>query len=127
MKKIVKLVLTSIAAFALFSCTDTNDTKTSSSSSSSIAEPSSSSVLENSYHVTFLNDDNSKLYEIDVKEGQEAVYSGATPTKAEDDEFTYEFQGWDKEEELKAVASDITTKAVFKAVAKENWGSIIWF
>ena len=56
-----------------------------------------------------------------------AYFSGKIPTKEEDDEFTYEFQGWDKEDELLAVSSDITTKAVYKATAKENWGPIIWF
>lgn len=56
-----------------------------------------------------------------------AYFSGKIPTKEEDDEFTYEFQGWDKEDELLAVSYDITTKAVYKATAKENWGPIQWF
>ena len=77
--------------------------------------------------MTFINDDEAKtiLYEIDVLEGQEAIYSGETPTKEEDDEFTYEFQGWDVD--LKVITSEVTTKATYKAVAKENWGPIIWF
>ena len=38
-----------------------------------------------------------------------AYFSGKIPTKEEDDEFTYEFQGWDKEDELLAVSSDGTS------------------
>ena len=64
---------------------------------------------------------------ISLVEAWGAYFSGKIPTKEEDDEFTYEFQGWDKEDELLAVSSDITTRAVYKATAKENWGPIIWF
>ena len=99
----------------------------SSSITSSIEEQSSSIPTPTSYHVIFQNDDETVLLEIDVLEGNEAIYSGETPTKEEDDEFTYEFIGWDKEEDLKAVSSNVTTKAVYKANAKENWGPIIWF
>ena len=103
------------------------------SSSSSSSSPSSSSEEPSSvptptyYHVVFQNYDETVLLEIDVLEGSEAVYSGETPTKPEDDEFTYEFEKWDQEDNLKAVTSDVTTKAVFTATAKENWGPIHWF
>ena len=101
----------------------------SSSSSSTPSESSSSLPMEVYYHITFVNDDKDEtvLLEIDVLEGSEAQYSGETPTKEEDDEFKYEFLGWDKEEDLKAVSSNVTTKAVYNAIAKENWGPIIWF
>ena len=99
----------------------------SSGPSSSSEEPSSSVPTPTYYHVVFQNYDETVLLEIDVLEGNEAVYSGETPTKPEDDEFTYEFEKWDQEDNLKAVTSDVTTKAVFKANAKENWGPIIWF
>ena len=98
-----------------------------SSASSTSEEPSSSVPTPTYYHVVFQNYDETVLLEIDVLEGNEAVYSGETPTKPEDDEFTYEFEKWDQEDNLKAVTSDVTTKAVFKATAKENWGPIIWF
>ena len=74
--------------------------------------------------VTFLNYDDSVLGTDTVKEGEEAQYRGTTPTKPEDDEFTYEFEGWDKD--LKSITSDMTTKAVFKAVGKQGWGEIIY-
>lgn len=98
-----------------------------SSASSTSEEPSSSVPTPTYYHVVFQNYDETVLLEIDVLEGNEAVYSGETPTKPEDDEFTYEFEKWDQEDNLKVITSDVTTKAVYKATAKENWGPIIWF
>ena len=109
------------------SSTEQNSSSSSSSPSSSSEEPSSSVPTPTYYHVVFQNYDETVLLEIDVLEGNEAVYSGETPTKPEDDEFTYEFEKWDQEDNLKAVTSDVTTKAVYKATAKENWGPIIWF
>jgi len=135
-KKIIKIVLASFAVFSLISCVDNQTSNSESSSineqSSSIdggtssSESSSSSIPQDIYyHVTFLNDDGTLLYEIDVLEGNEAVYSGETPTKAEDDEFTYTFKGWDKD--LSSITENVTTKAEYTAEAKINWGPIIWF
>lgn len=109
------------------SSSEQSSSSSSSNPSSSSEEPSSSVPTPTYYHVVFQNYDETVLLEIDVLEGSEAVYSGETPTKPEDDEFTYEFEKWDQEDNLKAVTSDVTTKAVFKATAKENWGPIIWF
>lgn len=86
---------------------------------------SSSEEVETYYHVVFVNYDESVLYEVDVLKGEEALYSGETPIKEEDDEFTYEFIGWDKE--LTDIQSNTTFIAQFKAVAKEGWGPIHWF
>ena len=104
------------------------------SSQSSISETTESSAIPSStssqgesltYHVRFLNDDETLLYETDVKEGGTALYVGDEPTKEEDDEFTYTFNGWDKD--LTNVQEDFDAKAVYTAVPKENWGSISWF
>ena len=76
------------------------------------------------YHVIFLNYDDSFLYEVDVIKRHEAIYEGETPTKEADDEFTYEFDGWDQD--ISAIFSDVITRAKFKYVAKEHWGPIIW-
>ena len=104
-----------------------NDPISSSEDVVSASSDVSSSSIENEtyYHVVFVNYDESVLYEADVLKGSEALYSGETPTKAEDDEFTYEFIGWDKE--LTDIQSNTTFIAQFKAVAKENWGPIHWF
>lgn len=94
--------------------------------SSSNSDSSSSWVTPEGYfHVIFLNYDDSLLYEVDVEEGHEAIYGGETPIKPEDDEFTYEFKGWDQD--LTSILSNVTTKAEYSYTAKENWGSIIWF
>ena len=99
----------------------------SSSEAPSSSESSSESSIpeETYYHVTFLNYDDSLLYEVDVLEGTEAIYGGETPIKPEDDEFTYEFKGWDQD--LTNIQAEMTTKAQYTYIAKENWGSIIWF
>lgn len=75
------------------------------------------------YHVTFLNYDSSVLYEVDVKEGRATSYLGETPTKPEDDEFTYEFERWDQD--YSSVTSDLFIKAIYKPINKEPWGPII--
>ena len=120
-------VVPSSSSSQVSSSQEQSSSSSSSNPSSSSEEPSSSVPTPTYYHVVFQNYDETVLLEIDVLEGNEAVYSGETPTKPEDDEFTYEFEKWDQEDNLKAVTSDVTTKAVYKATAKENWGPIIWF
>ena len=117
MKKFLKTIPLLFIPFSLFACKG-------SESSKEVSNTQDASIALY-HHVTFLNDDNAKLLEIDVLDGETAVYSGDTPAKAEDDEFTYEFKGWDKD--LTNVKSDITTKALYDAIPKENWGSIEWF
>ena len=102
------------------------ETSSNSETSSSSESSSESSIPEGTYyHVTFVNYDDSVLYEVDVLEGTEAIYSGETPIKPEDDEFTYEFKGWDQD--LTNIQAEMTTKAEYSYTPKENWGSIIWF
>lgn len=97
----------------------------SSSSSSHEGGNTSSEPSSVSYHIIFKNYDGTVLEEKDVLEGGEGTYTGETPTKEEDDDYTYTFVGWDKESELKVVASDIIAIAQFEA--NSRWGSIIWF
>ena len=107
--------------------TQSSSEEASSSEAPSSSESSSESSIpeETYYHVRFINYDDSVLYEVDVLEGSEAIYSGETPIKPEDDEFTYEFKGWDQD--LTNIQAEMTTKAEYSYTAKENWGSIIWF
>ena len=146
--KVLKVLFSTFALLALVSCASNTDsfsssqggnpssssdtssaepsTSSTNSSSSSSSNPSSSSVHQDVYYtVTFLNYDETPLQEVRVLEGEEAHYTGATPTREEDDEFKYEFDGWDRD--LKNIQSNVTTKATYKAVAKENWGPITWF
>ena len=45
------------------------------------------------YKITFING-TEELYTPSVNYGSNPVYSGATPTRAEDDQYTYLFDGW---------------------------------
>ena len=100
------------------------------SSSSDISSASESSIPSSStpegyHHVVFQNYDETVLYEVDVEEGHEAIYVGETPVKPEDEDFIYEFSGWDKD--LTNILSDVIAVAQYSYTAKENWGPIIWF
>ena len=149
--KVLKVLFSTFALLALVSCASNTDSfsssqggNPSSSADTSSAEPSTSSANSSSssssnpsssnsssqpqdvyYTVTFLNYDETPLQEVRVLEGEEAHYTGATPTREEDDEFRYEFDGWDRD--LKNIQSNVTTKATYKLIAKENWGPIHWF
>jgi hypothetical protein len=63
------------------------------------------------YQATFYDWDSTVLLETTVKQGQEATYTGATPTRAHDEAFTYTFSGWDRE--LKNVQENVLFHAVY--------------
>ena len=112
------------------SSSSSSSSQSSSSSSSSSASGSSSSSSSSSAHqdvyytVTFLNYDNKLLKEVSVKEGETAVYDGATPTRVEEDGYIYTFDGWDQP--LTNITSDLTTRATYSKTADDSWGPIIW-
>ena len=114
MRKGIRILLSSIALFSLIGCT--ND--------------ESVSETKPQYKVTFLNYDDTFLYETMVFEGSKAYYSGELPKREVETEegvesdFEYVFTGWDQD--LSAIYSDITTKATFEFGPKENWSPIYW-
>lgn len=115
-----------IASMGISSCTNNEQF----SIPSSITEASSVVVTSETpkevyYHVSFINDDETLLYETDVLKGDTATYVGESPTKEENKEFKYEFIGWDQP--LININEDLVTKAVYKSIAKENWSPVIWF
>jgi len=70
----------------------------------------------NKYQITFVNYDNTVLQQSEVEEGQMPAYTGATPTKPEDDTFTYAFSGWTPE--LEVVSKAATYTATYTSEAK---------
>ena len=68
------------------------------------------------YTIRFLNYDGTELQNSQVKEGEMPVYTGATPTKPEDDNYTYTFSGWDPA--VVAAAADADYTAQFTAMEK---------
>ena len=113
MRRGLRILLSGIALLSLVSCTN---------------DESVSSETRIKYKVTFLNYDDTFLYETKVFEGNPAYYSGKLPERlsGEEDEsdFVYKFAGWDQD--LTAIYSDITTRATYEYVAKQEWGPITW-
>ena len=116
MKGLLKVVLSSIALLTLASCVSERG-----SNSLSVSSQNNDPVY---YDVTFLNYDDTFLYKATVEEGHEAQYIGETPTREEDDEFTYEFVGWDHN--LQNITEELTVTAQYNPIPKEEgWGPII--
>ena len=70
----------------------------------------------NTYTVTWKNEDGSVLKTDEVAYGATPAYTGATPEKAADDDYTYTFSGWDKA--LSAVTGNVEYVAQFTAEEK---------
>ncbi len=68
------------------------------------------------HNVIWQNWDGTELGTNQVEDGQTASYQGETPTRAEDETYTYEFAGWDQA--LEPVYADMTYTAVYNAVEK---------
>ena len=74
------------------------------------------------YTIRFLNYDGSVLQSSEWEYGTTPVYSGSTPQRAEDETYTYEFKGWDKEIVAVSEATDYT--AQFNAVVKTTYYTV---
>ena len=70
------------------------------------------------YRITFLDEDGTILQRDSVAYGMMPAYYGATPTKAEDAEYTYAFAGWNPE--IVAVTTDATYTATYTATKKSE-------
>ncbi len=71
----------------------------------------------NKYLVVFYDEDGvTELQSVETVYGTVPAYTGTEPAKAEDENYTYTFDGWDKT--LSAVTGDDVYKATYKATAK---------
>ena len=68
------------------------------------------------YTITWANYDGTVLETDTVTEGDTPTYDGATPTRAEDSEYTYAFKGWDKT--VVAATADAAYTATYTQTAK---------
>ena len=62
------------------------------------------------YTIRFLNWDGAVLQSSQVLEGERPEYTGETPTKPEDDQYTYTFSGWSPTVVAAAVDADYTAQ-----------------
>lgn len=74
------------------------------------------------YKVTWVNWDGTELASEEVVYGITPAYSGSTPEKEEDAQYTYQFSGWTPE--ITAVTKDVTYKATYEDTKKQY--TIIW-
>lgn len=65
------------------------------------------------YSIQFLDDDDQVLQDSLYQYGSMPVYTGPTPTKADDEHYTYTFEGWTPE--IVAVTGDATYTASYLA------------
>ena len=83
---------------------------------SSLSTSSDSGTSEATYLIKWLNYNNRLLYKEEVPEGEMPVYSGNTPTKPEDDTYTYVWSGWTPD--VVPATKDTSYKATFTAETK---------
>ena len=73
--------------------------------------------ITNKYVVTFVDEDGTVLESSELEYGKTPVYLGVTPQKEATAEYTFGFDGWDKE--LAPVTGDVTYTAVYSQVKNE--------
>lgn len=85
-----------------------------------IPAASSTPVDPTYYTIRFLNWDDTELQNSLVLEGTMPSYTGSTPTKPADDEYTYSFNGWSPT--IVAATADADYTAQFTATTKPQGG-----
>lgn len=88
-----------------------------------LEESSNPASLEEAHFYTaaFYNYDSSFLYNTKVKEGDFAIYRGPHPTRAGDDNFDYEFTGWDKALDKTPITQNTAFYAQYNAKAATKY------
>ena len=91
-----------LSFFILTSCNNEGNSKS-----------NGNTVETQKYTITWLNYDDTVLSTDNVDENTIPIYSGTTPTRAATAEYTYIFDGWDKD--VVAATSDATYKATYRS------------
>jgi hypothetical protein len=65
-----------------------------------------------SYVVTFKNYDGTVLDKSNIDYQSQAIYAGATPTRPDDDKWSYTFTGWDRD--LTCITSDLEVYPIYE-------------
>lgn len=76
---------------------------------------------ENTFTVTWVDSDGTTVLEKDENAawGSKPSFDGTTPTKAEDEQYTYTFKGWNPEiTDDTTVTADVTYTAVYESTVK---------
>ena len=89
---------------------DSSSEESSGNSSSEESSSDSSTPEVKTYTIKFVNEDGTVLQEVELEEGEMPEYTGATPTKAGDAQYSYEFAGWG---EIVAVTGEATYTATY--------------
>jgi len=71
-------------------------------------------TVQEKYTIIFENEDGTELQRIDLEAGETPVYTGETPTKTADADYTYTFVGWTPD--IEEVTESKTYTAVFDAI-----------
>ena len=80
---------------------------------------------KSSYTITFANWDGKVLQSSQVEEGTLPKYTGTTPVRPEDEQYTYTFSGWSPA--IVAATADATYTARYEATKKGNTSYTITF
>lgn len=121
--KYISIVLGFIFLLSLTSCNGNKDKSV--NPATTITTDTVTKEIEEYYQVTFIDYDDSILTIVNVKKGDTAVYDKNMPKREADDEFYYEFKGWDMG--LENVTKSFTVKAEYNKTAKVDWNEIEWF
>jgi len=71
-------------------------------------------TVQEKYTIIFENEDGTELQRIDLEAGETPVYTGETPTKPADADYTYTFVGWTPD--IEEVTESKTYTAFFDAI-----------
>lgn len=104
--KVFKFVIASLCLVGLVGCENEPQ------QNDSPNDQNTPSDVPVTYSIKFVNYDETLLQQSNVEEGKLPVYSGETPAKPNTAQYSYTFNGWDKEI-VKAIA-DATYTATFK-------------